>query len=399
MPRRTLLLAAALSLALAGCSLKSGGGGGTSQIANGVHSDSKQALAQLGIPVAATRDTTRVSGSDSVTDAAGVATALFPSSSAASRPKAVTLVDKGQWQAGIAAAVLTGPPLHAPILLSDGDSLPGATSSAIGLLKPTGQPLAQGIKAILVGDRPPAPGGGVKSGAIHGTDPYTIAQGVDRFESGVAGRPTPDVLVASGEQSSWAMPAAAWAARSGDPVLFVKKGSVPAPTRKALESHSHPNIYLLGPTTVISKAVETQLGKLGNVTRIDHDDKKPVTDPVASSVAFARFTASGFGWGARVPGRNYALANVSRPLDAAAAAALGNNGVYAPLLLTDASDKLPAALEGYLLDVQPGFEGGDPSQGLYNRVWILGNKDAVSPAMQDRVDQLTALVPVDRPAH
>ena len=54
---------------------------------------------------------------------------------------------------------------------------------------------------------------------------------------------------------------------------------------------------------------------------------------------------------------------------------------------------------GYLLDVQPGFEGGDPSQGLYNRVWILGNKDAVSPAMQDRVDQLTALVPVDRPAH
>ena len=73
--------------------------------------------------------------------------------------------------------------------------------------------------------------------------------------------------------------------------------------------------------------------------------------------------------------------------------------MYAPLLVTDASDKLPAALEGYLLDVQPGFEGGDPSQGLYNRVWILGNKDAVSPAMQDRVDQLTELVPVDRPVH
>jgi hypothetical protein len=396
-PRRSLLLAFALSIAVAGCSLKNGSGG-SGQIASGVHSNTKQALSQLGLPIAATRDTTRVSGTDPATDAAGVATAVFPSASPATRPKAVALVDKNQWQSGVAAGVLAGPPLNAPILLSDGGSLPGATSSALGLLKPTGQPLAQGIKAILVGDTPPAPGGGIKSGAIRGKDPFTIAAGVDRFQSGVAGRASADVVVVSAEQAAWAMPAGAWAARSGDSVLFVKRNSVPAPTRKALAAHSHPNIYLLGPASVISKAVESQLGKLGSVTRIDHDAGKPVTDPVASAVAFTRFTANGFGWGARVPGRNYSLANTSRPLDAAAAATLASNSVYAPLLVTDSSKKLPPALEGYLLDVQPGFERGDPSAGLYNHVWILGNRDAVSTVMQDRIDQLTALVPVEKPA-
>ena len=34
--------------------------------------------------------------------------------------------------------------------------------------------------------------------------------------------------------------------------------------------------------------------------------------------------------------------------------------MFAPLLLTDDADTLPRALEGYLLDVQPGFED-DPA--------------------------------------
>ena len=71
--------------------------------------------------------------------------------------------------------------------------------------------------------------------------------------------------------------------------------------------------------------------------------------------------------------------------------------MYAPLLLTDKAGKLPSALQSYLLDVQPGFEYGDPSQGFYNRVWILGNRDAVSTGVQAKIDQLTELVPVDQP--
>jgi hypothetical protein len=70
--------------------------------------------------------------------------------------------------------------------------------------------------------------------------------------------------------------------------------------------------------------------------------------------------------------------------------------VFAPLLVSDQGDALPKPLVDYFLDVQPGFENNDPSQGLYNRVWILGNEKAVSTSVQARIDELVQLVPVDR---
>ncbi|MFL5781015.1 MAG: cell wall-binding repeat-containing protein [Thermoleophilaceae bacterium] len=389
MPRRSLLLAAAAALALSGCSLKSNDSGGGGAIGKGVKSDTKQAAQELGFPVAATRDTTRVSGDDAVANAAGVAEALFPASTPATRPASVALVDKNDWQAGIAAAVLAGEPLHAPLLLSDGGSLPAATSGTLGRLKPKGQALSKGAQVILVGDGPPAPGG-FKSGRVHGKDPFSIAAAVDSFQTAVAGKPSARVIVASADQPAYAMPAAAWSARSGEPVLFVSRNVVPAATRKAIGLHAKPEILLMGPPGIVSPNVEAELKKLGTVTRIP----SKVPGPVAAAAEFARSDKT---WGAHDPGRIYSLANIARPSDAAAAAALGSNGVYAPLLLTDKANVMPPALESYLLDVQPGFENDDPSQAVYNRVWLLGNTDAISQAVQARIDQLTQLVPVDKP--
>jgi hypothetical protein len=94
-----------------------------------------------------------------------------------------------------------------------------------------------------------------------------------------------------------------------------------------------------------------------------------------------------------VPGYNFALASTTRPLDAAAAATLATNGVFAPLLLTDKAQPLPTDVSGYLLDVQPGYEK-DPASGVYNRVWILGDTKTVSLDSQGRLDEITRLVPV-----
>jgi putative cell wall-binding protein len=394
-PRLTPLVAAVLLAltALSGCSLKSEDSGGdpAERVGGGISSGDDSGIEALGFPTTATRDTIRVPGGDPAADAAGVASALFPATSTETRPPAVALVDKDQWQAGVAGAVLAGAPLRAPLLISDGGDLPEVTQDAIARLRPRGQALAKGAQVILVGSRPPAPDN-VKSGAIKGDDPYEIAAAVDRFQTTAAGKPTPNVLVVSGEDPAYAMPAAAFAARSGTPVLFVKKNEVPQPTVQAIQRHSKPRIYLLGPPSVISADVEKRLGTLGEVSRIG----ERATNPVESSVEFTVFSAGGFGWGAVVPGRNYALANAARPLDAAASAALGSNGVFAPLLVTDQGDALPKALEEYFLDVQPGFENDDPSQGLYNRVWILGNEDAVATSVQARIDELVQLVPVDR---
>jgi hypothetical protein len=183
------------------------------------------------------------------------------------------------------------------------------------------------------------------------------------------------------------MPAAAWAARSGDAVLLTRRRSVPAPTRKALKEHERPNIYVLGPRQAVGTRAAKQLEAFGKVTRIEGPT------PVQNAIAFARYRHRGFGWGVTVPGYNFTLANTSRPLDSAGAASLATRGVFAPLLLTDRSDKLPRPLESYMLSVQPGFEH-DPGQAVYNRVWILGDDKSVSIAAQTRLDEITTLIPV-----
>jgi hypothetical protein len=298
------------------------------------------------------------------------------------------LVDKSDWQGAISAAALVAAPLRAPILLSDGGGLPAVSSETLARLKPKGAQLASGAQAILVGDKP-GPPGGLKAARIKGSDPYSVAVAIDKFASVASGKPAGDVVVVSGEKPEYSMPAAAWSARSGDPVLFVKKDSIPSQTASALKQHQKPHIFLLGPTGIVSTGVEKQLRKLGSVTRIQG------ANPVANAIAFARFKKGAFGWGASVPGQNLTIANITRPSDAAAGAGLGANGVFAPLLLTD-SPTLPRTLESYLLDIQPGFQNNDPSQGVYNHVWILGSGNAFSPASQDRVDADTALVPVDK---
>ncbi|MEA2471249.1 MAG: hypothetical protein QOE38_2248 [Thermoleophilaceae bacterium] len=394
MPRSLFSAALLAVLALSGCSLKQNSdqtpsGTPATPPITGAKSTDKKAAEQLGFPVTATRNTTRVSGSDATADAAGVASAVFPSSSLETRPPAVVLVDKNDWQGSVAGAALVSAPLRAPILLTDGGSLPSVTSDTLARLKPKGAQLASGAQAILVGEKP-GPPKGLKAARIRGADPFAVAVAIDKFSSVARGKPAGDVLVVSADMPEYAIPAAAWSARSGDPVLFTKRDSVPAVTLAALKQHQRPHIYVLGPTTVVGAAVEKALGKLGKVTRIQ------ASNPVDNAIAFARYKRGAFGWGAVVPGQNLTIASTSRPGDAAAAAGLAANGIFAPLLLTDKAD-LPRNLESYLLDIQPGFQNGDPSQGVYNHVWILGGADAVSPASQDRIDAAAALVPVDQP--
>jgi serine/threonine protein kinase len=347
--------------------------------------------ATLGFPTLATRNTTRVPGADPVADAASVASALFPAASPESRPSALLLVDKNDWQGAVAGGALVSAPIGAPILLSDGGHTPRVTADTMARLKPTGSQLASGAQVILIGNKP-SPPAGFKVSRIVGADQYSVAAAVDRFLTAARGRATPDVLVASGEAAAYSAPAGAFAARAGVPVLFTRKDSLPPATVAALKRHGTPNIYVLGPSTIVSTAIVNQLSRFGRVKRIQG------ATPVENAINFARYKHGGFGWGAGVPGQNFTIARASRPGDTAAAAGLGANGIFSLMLLTDGSD-LPRQVESYLLDQQPGYANGDPSQGVYNHVWILGGPQVISRATQDRLDTIAALVPVDRQPH
>jgi hypothetical protein len=399
--RASRIAIAAVALALAGCggSTRLLGSPGAAPIIVTVGSTTPQAGQKLGFPVLATKNTTRVSGADPIADAAGVALAVFPSAAPGSHPTAVTIAPTDDWQAALAASVLMAPPIRAPILLSDRTALPSATVSALDSLAPTGAGTAGGAQVIQIGDVPKP--SGLRAASISGADPYATAAAIDRFSAAAHGSASTKVVIASGDQPAYAMPAAGWAAESGDPILFVNRSGVPEATRQALLSHQKPNIYVLGPPSVIPDAVVGQLAKYGTVKRISG------ADPASSAVAFATYRdpacaygqpcpplPNSFGWAMRSPGHGYVLVNSSRPLDAAAAAPLSASGDYGPLLLIDKASTLPSAVLNFFLNyATPGYTQEGPTAAVYNHGWMIGDESAISLSVQAQVDGLLEAVP------
>jgi hypothetical protein len=382
---RAVALILALAL-LAGC-----GGGGKSSGASdqqpvlGQRGDDEPSGPPLGFPVLATKNTTRVSGADPVANAAAAARAVYPARTPESRPQAVVLVDRADWQSAISAAQLMSPPLRAPVLFSDGDELPAATAQALEDLRPTGAKDAGDVQVIRVGNAP-APEG-YRSTSVAGASPPALAQAIDALQAKAAGEPTNTVLVASSDQPELAMPAAGWAAKSGQPVLWTGRDAVPAETRAAIESHRRPRIYVLGPPEAISDAVLEELDKFGAAKRIG------TGDPVTNAIFFARYSDGRFGWNVVDPGHGLVFASARRTGDAVAAAPFSASGTYGPLLLISEPGALPQELQDYLLDIQPGFDE-DPVRGVYNHGWLMGDESAISADVQSRIDALLEIQPV-----
>jgi hypothetical protein len=170
--------------------------------------------------------------------------------------------------------------------------------------------------------------------------------------------------------------------------LWVTRDAIPAATRAAITAHKRPRIYVLGPESAVSKKVLRQLSELGDARRISG------ADPVANAIAFARFSDGSFGWNVVDPGHGVVFANTQRPLDAAAAAPLSATGTYGPLLLLTAANALPAPVQDYLLDIQPGYDK-DPVRGVYNHGWMIGDESAVAVDVQARIDALLEIQPVE----
>jgi len=366
----------------------------------GVAANNPRAAQQIGFPYIATKNTTRVDGGDPVTDAAGVALAVYPSAGGGTHPSVVVLAPTDDWQAALAASVFSSPPLAAPILLSGGSSLPSATKDALDALNPIGSGSVSGAQVIRVGDVPKL-ASGTRVASISGSDPYTLAAGINRFASAVAGRPSPDVVIAPADNAAYAMPAAGWAALSGNPILFVSSSGVPSATRQALLSDQKPHIYVLGPSSVVPNSVLKQLSKYGPVKRVGG------SDPSANSVAFAIYrdppctpgqacahVPGSFGWALRSPGHGYTLLNQNRPLDAAASAPLSASGSFGAQLVVDSAAKLPSSILNFFLNyATPGFTQEGPTAAVYNHAWIIGNQQAVSTSVQAEVDSLLEAVP------
>ena len=225
---------------------------------------------------------------------------------------------------------------------------------------------------------------------IDGKDPYERAAADRPLLLGGKGRPSKNVVVASGEQAEYAMPAAAWAARSGDAVLLdARRTLCRAPTRKALREHEKPNIYVLGPEKVISPEVADAARQARQ-----GDAASRARRPVENAIAFARYEQGGFGWGVTVPGYNFTLANTDAP-----ARRRGRGGARPRTACsrrccspTDA-EPLPRALESYFLTCSPASRT-TPARPSTTACGSSATTRRSRCDQQARLDQITELMPV-----
>jgi hypothetical protein len=345
-----------------------------------------EAAEELGYPSFATNNTTRVGGSDAATTAAGVALAVFPSAKVAQRPVAVTLVDEGDWQGAVAAAVLMAAPVRAPLLVSAAGALPDPTSQALDALDPQGNSATDKAQAFVIGSA--AAPDGLRTTRVKAANPAALAVAIEALRNKLLGDAPPHIVLAPENEPEFAAPAAAWAARSGDAILYSGPDKLPKETAGALSEDPKTPVYVLGPSSAISSDVVREVAKIGNpVRRVSGED------PVENSIALARYASGGFGWNVNDPGHGLVVARSDEPVEAAIAAPLSASGTWGPLLLTDDADTLPKALREYLLDIKPGYTT-DPTRAFYNHVWVIGDQEAIDVNQQAEIDQLAELAKI-----
>jgi len=344
------------------------------------------AAQSVGFPEFATKNTTRVGGADPAADAAGVALAVHPSAGGLEQPPAVTLAPDDDWQAGIVAAELTAAPVGAPILFSSADGLPPLSADALSAMAPSGSKATDNKQLFLIGGvKSP---GNATTASVDATDPARLAVGVAALRQKLVNAPPEHIVLVSSASPAYAMPAAAWAARSGDAVLFVDRDTLPAATAAALKRYVGVPAYVLAPPSVVSDKAFKAIQKIAPQAK-----RISAADPVSSAVDFARYSDGEFGWNINDPGHGFVIANSDRPLDAGASAALSASGNWGPLLVSDSASAPPSALRSYLLDLKPGY-ATDPTRAVYNHVWLMGDESALSVPFQSEIDTLAEVAKI-----
>jgi hypothetical protein len=389
-PLRPLLGLLCGALLLAGC-----GKGASRTVSSGGPITRLAPVAPQGAVSLATRNTTRLGGADAATDAAAVARAVYPALTAASRPAAVVLVDARNWHAALAASSLAGAPLGAPVLFSEGDSLPAVTKQTLEALAPLGAGALGGAQVLRVGTNAPLPRRYVTRSLAPAVAEVTAAAIADLLRRADASAPRQVIIVPDNAARALAMPAAGLSAESGAPILFVHPARVPAATASVLLTLKRPSIYVLD-APALGRPALSELRRLGAVTELPGGSPGEAASATANAIAIARFTDAQFGWGVKEPGHGLVFANAARPLDAPAAALLSATGDYGPLLLLEGAGAIPLPLAAYLGDIQPAYTPAfdfRPVRGVYNHGWLIGDERAISAVTQAQIDSLLEISP------
>lgn len=350
-------------------------------------------------PWVATKNTTRVNTSDPAEAAVLVSQMLWTSTTEQNRPGAVILVNPEEWQVAAVSADLIHFPNNGPLLFTGKDSIPELTLNEIKRLNPTGAAENQGIQVILVGDLDKAveeqvQSLGFKTDHLQATSPAEYGKLIDEYYAKAAGEMPLSVVVGSQDQPEFTLPAVNWISHMAEPLLYVSKDEVPQETIDALTARNgQANIYLLGPESVVSPAVEEQLKQYGKVTRIAGKDAYD------NAIAFAKFKdpQTQFGWGIDKPGHNLSFIPAGSTGLALAAAPFSHLGKHAPMLWTD-KDQMPPSVMSYVMSIQPKYELS-PADGPFNHAWLTGSEEQLTKVAQAEIDDMLEIISATGQGH
>jgi putative cell wall-binding protein len=171
---------------------------------------------------------------------------------------------------------------------------------------------------------------------VSGADRYATASAVAASAFTTA---TNNVVIARGDDPADALAGSYLAGVLGGPLLLTSTSSVPQSTKDRLAALQAKNVYLLGGTSAISQAVQTDLGATYTVTRIQGADRFETAANIAKQT-----NTGGIG---TVGGKKTAIiASGTSSADALAAAPASFAAKY-PIVLTTASS-LPTATSSAL---------------------------------------------------
>ncbi|MEW9670238.1 cell wall-binding repeat-containing protein [Ammoniphilus sp. 3BR4] len=332
-----------------------------------------------------TKNTSRVLGSNAEEISISTSKMIWPATPAGTTPNVVLVAPDNNWQVQLVTVDLIHHPSDGPLLVSNPSSISDAVMTELKRLNPKGA--QDGTQVIAVGMDEAAikqlGDANFKVKEIKGDNPAQIAGAIDDYYASVCGELPQSVIVSTSEQLEYAAPAGNWIAHMPEPLLYVTKDDIPEETDQALNKRNgQADIYLLGPESAVSKQVEEDLKKYGQVTRIAGDD------PYTNAIAFAKYKDpnTGFGWGITQPGHGLMLVNKDQVNQAIPAVAFSHRGKHAPMLLSD-MDTAPDTLLAYLKELKPLFTK-DPTEGPYNHLFIVGGSESISNDQQGNLDHL-----------
>lgn len=199
------------------------------------------------------------------------------------------------------------------------------------------------------------------------------------------------VIIVGSEDPQWALPAAAWSAYSGDPILYANSDGIPQATQEAIRELNASHAYVLAPDHLVSDDALSDLDV--SWTRVAGQT------PQAHAVEIAKYRdeSRDFGWGIderdsdRIGYYNFMLVNPGQWEHAVASGNL-QKGKAGPILLTQPDGRLPAVTENYAWQTKSDFFV-TPAEGPYNHLFVMGTQDDVSWVSQSRLDYAVEINP------